>query len=486
MKKLRNIFPVGVGLILIGLTFLVAQHFHPVFSSELTNASATLTNARLSFVSALNGTQTAGSSLIKIRTTGFPSSSVLQLQNRDVVNINNSTYTVATTIDDIYDDTINLTSAMQSDDIADGTLVVATQSSSLTVRFTTISALTGGKFRVLVPAGNNNSTASDQVPDPNGFDFGDDTTASITCPATFPSAYGTFTATNQSAQSSGIVMNGVPYHVFTCSYTGNGEVGTNFDGTTNSAFTISNLVNPSPKISGTGHTYGTADTYAVIIQHLDSAGTVVDQTTTKVGVVDAVKVSASIAPQLTFTIAGISSGTTACGVSTTVTTTALTVPFGDLTLGQFSDAAQLLTVSTNASAGYSVTVLENDQLGRNGNVCATDGSSSNTCIVDASAGMTHTTSADWTSATSYPGFGYSLDQITVGIVPAFTYNESGRTYSAKQFADLGATEAPQTIFTRNTVASGDQMRVCYRLSPAVTNVAGDYENYLVYTASATF
>ena len=457
-----------------------------VFSSELDTASATLTNARLSFISALEGAQTSGSSLVTIDTSNYSSESVLQLQNRDTVLINDDEYTVATTIDDASDDTFNLTAALEADDVTDDMRVMASQSSTLTVRFTTVSALNAGDFRILVPAVDATSDSHDGLPDSGGFDFGEplNTEATITCPTV--GSYGTFTGTETDAENASETIDGVDYHVFTCSYTSTGAVGTVFDGTTEDAFVIEDLINPAPKTGASNHSLGQADTYAVIIQHRDSGGTVVDQTTTKIGVVDAVKVSATIAPQLTFTVAGISSGTTVCGNSTDVTTTAISVPFDALTIGSFVDAAQRLTVTTNASGGYSVTVAENDQIGRNGNACSGDGSSSNSCVVDASVtGATHTTSADWTSATD-DGFGYSLDPVTAGLTAAFQYNESTRTFSAKQFADLAESEAPQTVYSRSDVASSDIVDVCYRIAPAATNVAGDYENYIVYTASATF
>src|SRR5690606_6533724 len=120
--------------------------------------------------------------------------------------------------------------------------------------------------------------------------------------------------------------------------------------------------------------------------------------------------------------AGISASTSVCGVNTDVATTALTVPFGELIVGSFTDAAQRLTVTTNAVGGYSVTATANDQIGRSGNTCTGDGSGSNSCIVDVSAaGASHTTSADWTNASTEPGFGYSLDQVTGGLTAAFLY-----------------------------------------------------------------
>lgn len=488
MSKFKQFVSFVLPAIFLVALLAFSANFGKIFSSELSSASATLTNARLSFISALEGAQTSGSSLVTVDTSNYSSESVLQLQNRDTVLINDDEYTVATTIDDSNDDTFNLSSALEADDITDDMRVIASQSSTLTVRFTTVSALNAGDFRILVPAVDATSAGHNGLPDVGGFDFGESvggTAASITCPTV--ASYGTFTGTSTNAESASESIDGVDYHVFTCSYTSTGAVGTVFDGSSEEAFIISDLINPAPKTGGDNHTLGQADTYAVIIQHRDSGGTVVDQTTTKIGVVDAVKVSATIAPQLTFTVAGISSGTSVCGENTDVTTTAISVPFGALTIGSFVDAAQRLTVTTNAAGGYSVTVAENDQVGRNGNACSGDGTSSNSCVQDTSAtSASHTTSADWTDAANDDGFGYSLHPVTAGLTAAFQYNESARTYSAKQFADLAASEAPQTIYSRADVASSDVVDVCYRIAPAATNVAGDYENYIVYTASATF
>lgn len=468
------------------LVFFVAKKF-VVFSGEFTSTSATLSNARLSFKGALEGAQITGSSLVTIDVTNYPSESVLQLQNRDTVLINDSEYTVATTVDDASDNTFNLTAGLDVSDITDDFGVYASQSATLTVRLTTISALNAGSFRILVPAVSATSTSHDGYPDEGGFEFGntDGTPASIACPVT--ASYGTFTATSNNAEAVPVTLDGINYHSFICAYDGLGAVGTPFDGTTEEAFIISDLINPAPKSGSTDHVLGQADTYSVIIQQRDSADSVIDQTVTKIGVIDAVKVSATIAPQLTFTIAGLNSGSSACGISTDVTTTALTVPFGDLTVASFTDAAQRLTVTTNAIGGYSVTAAENDQLGRDAAACAGDGSASISCISDASVtGASHTASADWTDASGDPGFGYSLVAAAGTPTLVFTYNESSRTFSAKQFADLADSEVAQTIFNKATVASSDIVDVCYRITPAATNAAGGYENYLVYTASATF
>ena len=472
-------------LIFFFLTFLkLVANFSQVQSASLSSVTVLLSNSRFSFMSALEGAQTVGSSLITIDTTNYPSTSVLQAQSGDVLRIGTAgnNYTVATTIDDATDDKLSLTSGLLTGDTTDDLPVYATQSTTMTVKLTTVSALPSGKFRILVPARDDTAANRDGVPDDSGFDFGLATQASIACPTSFPAQYSAWSATSTAANGS-VVIDGIDYHVFSCSHSGTGAVSTAFDGTTYSAFVISNLINPSPSTSNLGE----ADTYTVIVQHLDSADTVIDETITKIGVIDAVRVTATIQPQLTFEIGGVTAPATKCGNSVSGSTTALAVPFGDITIGFFSDLAQILTVTTNAANGYQVTAIQNDQLGKDGKACATPGSDPE-CIVDANvSGMSSSVSADWNTVSGNQyGFGFSIGAATSGITRAFYYDESSRTYSARHFADLAAAGSPQLIFSRSAAALSDTVDVCYRLTPSATNVAGDYENYIVYTATATF
>lgn len=464
--------------------FGIAANFGQIQSASLDNVTVLLSNSRFSFVTALEGVQTIGSSLITIDTVNYPSTSVLQAQNGDVLRIGSAghNYNVATTIDDVTDDKLSLTSGMLTGDVADNLPVYATQSSTMTVKLTTMSALPNGKIRILVPAKDATAENADGVPDRTGFDFGTATPATITCPVVYPGGYGSWIAASAAADGS-VQMRGINYHVFTCTYVGTGAVGTIFDGTTYSAFTVNNLINPSPSTAN----LGVADTYSIIIQHLTSGDVIIDETVTKIAVIDAVRVTATILPQLTFEIIGVTAPTTKCGLSITGSTTPLAVPFGEINIGFFSDLAQILKVSTNAENGYQVTAIQNDQLGRDGRPCPTPAADPG-CIVDANvSGMSYTVSADWSTVVGNQfGFGFTLGDATGGITRAFYYNELARTYSARHFADLSATNNPQLLFSRAGGAEADLVDVCYRISPSALNVAGDYENYIIYTATATF
>ena len=463
---------------LISLSFLMVSQINKKFqSASLTTVSVTLSNARPSFRGALAAGNTAGTSLAVINTTtgAYPSTTSAQLVEGDTLLIGEAyslgSYTVASTSSN---STINLTAVLAAGDADTGDDVIASTSATQTVRFTTASAIANGRFRVLVPSLASNTAAADGIPDSGYFDFGT-TAPSVTCP-TDGSGYDFVAGT---ATASTITINSNEYHSFECAYSGNGAVGTSFTSNPIVVGTSNPMNNPAPK---TGHATGTADTYQVVIQHLDSNFTVIDTTTVSIGVIEAVRVTASVPPQITFRIFGVNSGASTCGETTTVTTSAASVPFGEVAIDAFTVAAQGLTVSTNAVGGYSVTAIENDQLGRNGGACAgVNGSGLVNCIPDSDvASMDSTTEQAWAS-TANKGFAYTLHDPNSTVTEAFAYGAGYR-----HFADQADSETAVQIFSDSTVADNDNAYVCYKVVVSNTTAAGNYENYIRYTATATF
>ena len=458
-------------------------------SASLTNASVTLSNSRLSFSGAVGAGNVVGASQATINTTtgAWPSTTSAQLVSGDVIGLGDTSSITSYTITSVNNaSTFNVTPVLGAGDTDAGDIAISTQSATQTVRFTTANAIQNGAFRILVPAVANDADSQDGLPDAGNFDFSN-SAPTVTCPTDI-TGYDFFTGT---ATASAITVSGQDYHSFECRYAGNGAIGTAFDGTTNDAIVINDLINPAPKVA---HTTGLADTHRVIIQHLvQGTYAVADTTTTSIGVIEAVRVTASVAPQITFQISGVASGITACGVTTDITTTAAAVPLGELSISAFTNAAQALAVSTNATNGYAVTTRANDQLGRDAGVCTGDNTGAD-CIPDATgngANITHTASGRWDS-TTYKGFGFSLDDVnTSGLTPVFEYdtttgNCSGGTYCARQFADTEDSQAAQQIFSSASVASDHNLYVCYRAIISATQAAGDYENHIIYTATATF
>lgn len=255
-------------------------------------------------------------------------------------------------------------------------------------------------------------------------------------------------------------------------------------------FVNTRLVNPAPTTVGIGQTQGAADIYMVNVKTRDGSQQTIDTVDINVAPVEGILVSATVDETLAFTIAGIGTGGTACGVSAeSVATTATSVPWGTLsTANSFYNAAHQLTVSTNADAGYAVRVEENDQMGRDGQLCSgtpTEGASTN-CIIDAlgdNGTITNVVAGTWATATNH-GFAYSLQNAS-GSDAAFTYLGASN-WAAKRFADQENSEAKQTIMSNSNPISGSSAYVCYRLAISATQAAGYYFNKLKYTATATF
>jgi hypothetical protein len=336
-----------------------------------------------------------------------------------------------------------------------------------------------GSFRILIPAVSNATNAKDGIPDAGGFDYGS-VAPTVTCPASI-TGY-TFSAGVPSP--SAVTINGQAYHSFTCSYTGTGVNGQAFN-TSGHQIVINSLINPAAKAL---HVEGTADTYKILVQNLDNSNAVIDQTVGSLAVVESVRITATVDPQITFRIAGVGAGASTCGLTTTVLTTSATVPFGSLSIGAFSVAAQTLSVSTNAVNGYAVTAMSNDSLGRAGNACHVAGGSltGNPCIPDSpgdSGTMTYLVPNTWVTASNY-GLGY-----TVGDGHSTTINTdfSGSKFLVfPEFVVTAQSTAPHLLFSGTGVVDNGNVNLCYQASIGPTQAAGDYTNNITYTATATF
>lgn len=448
-------------------------------SANLTSVADTLSTSRLSFYGSLGVGHTAGVSFIRISTSGMPSTSTANLFTGDTVMIGDAYTATSYTVDDIYDtDEFTITAGLGAGDNDSGDLVIATRSATHTVTFTPATSVANGAFRILIPSGTNGN--DDGIPNHDGFDY----STAVGVGATAPSGGGVTsweTATATASAGTGCTAGN---HCFEARYNGTNNASGTF------TFYINRLINPA---AATGHSEGSADTYTVTIQHLAdrlSNYAVIDSTTVKIAVIESVRVTATVDPTITFTLAAVGVGSTACGLASTIATTATTVPFGTMALNTFKNLAQKLTLSTNAVGGGVVTNTENDHLGKDGGTA--------TFIADASgdgAGtMTEAITEDWTTATNN-GFAFSLDDAGDGaadVTEAFTYNVvsgncSAGAYCARQFANLAHADTATEIFNSGgTLVDAGDLYVCYRLTVGSTQEAGDYENNITYTATATF
>ncbi|NCN83177.1 MAG: hypothetical protein GW947_04400 [Candidatus Pacebacteria bacterium] len=484
--QLKQVRPVLVFSVVFLAIAAAGRFAKQSYSANLTNVSVTLSNSRLSFKGALGAGNTVGSSQVTLNNTvdAYPSTNSAQLQQGDVIKIGSAgvlnDYTVASiSAENAY--SFTTTAALASGDTEAGDDVIASQSSTLTLGFTTQTAVASGIFQVLIPA-DAASVNADGIPDQGYFDFGT-SVPTVTCPTNADTVYDFVAGV---ATASAVTIDSRKYHSYICAYSGTGAVGTAF-----STMTINNVINPAPKIN---HIAGTADTYRPIIRHLNVSTALVDETTVSIGVLEAVRVTASVAPLITFEVSGVASGVSTCGTSTSVGTSATAVPFGELLISGFTNAAQALTVSTNAADGYAVTATENDQLSRNNVTCTGAIPASSDCIVDSigdTGAMLHSAGDEW-SATTVKGFGYSLDDVnTSGLTPVFEYDSSadacdGTGDCFRQFADAEVPDAATQIFSAADVADNHNLYICYRAVISTSQAAGNYENYITYTATANF
>ncbi|MBD3250210.1 MAG: hypothetical protein GF381_01390 [Candidatus Pacebacteria bacterium] len=498
LQKIFLVLTVVACLALLGLKKIS-------FAGSLVDVTATLSTSRLSYIGTLNGSA-SGLFEITVEAAGTydtdddDTDQWVVGDTLTAVDATDSSVETATVEQVVDGDSLKIDSPL-TDAYEDGDAVYLVTRVNVTVGFTTSSQIAGaaaqdtsaGHFRILIPAASSNN--ANDYPDAGYFDFGSSTPATVACPADdtghdFPTA-GTATADNYTDSS------GNHWHTFTCGYDGVGSDEISFDD-----LIISNLVMPAPIQSGDyEHDTGTADTYSIIVQHMN-ATTVVDETTVKVGAIEAVQISAEVVPSLTFTVAGITntdvvSGGThdgACGLdnssNTILTTTANTIPFGEVGTGTFYHGIQKLTITTNAADGASVTAKANDQPGLNGGSCSGDTYNSNyNCIWDANVtSMTHTTEQDWgTSVTSTNhGYGYTLHDGGGTTTEAFSYSNGG-IWMARHFADGAEEQSAVELFNSGSAPTNDDnVYICVRLIPDALTSAGYYYNYLTYVATAQF
>lgn len=466
----------------------------------ITGIKDTLSNPQLSYFGRLSSVPIINDSLIQIvvNNTGFtaPSLSTNNLFVGDTIAIGTTGLDAGSsgpltlyTIRDLGDTaSIQLNSGIGQSNAFAGAAVIATRSSVHTISFNATGNITSSFWQVLIKATSRiGETHNDGIPDQQGFDLGQDvggiTTglgtrlkiADVSCP-NFVTGVGVTEAYSIGTTT----LNGNTYHTITC-YQGVG--GTTVAGV---GYTItigrdlstgSQLINPAP--TNSSHIEGNADVYTFFVRHLDASETIQDQTQGKIAVVEAVRVTASIDPTLTFTIGTTDAthvGGTACETIMSPNANATTsdsVAFGSLFLNQANNLAQILSAVTNASGGYVVTAYANDYLR---NVTTGTTIPNTTCPSAGSCDMI--TPAPWTTYTD-SGFGYTLQNLSVG-TSIFNYQDGYKSFG------IGYANTQEIMKNNATPIAIEQAYICYRATASTTQEAGNYESKLIFTATATF
>lgn len=174
------------------------------------------------------------------------------------------------------------------------------------------------------------------------------------------------------------------------------------------------------------------------------------------------------APSIVVSIAGVNSGVSVGGLTTTDTSTSTTMGYGSLTIGDGSPniAAQTVTVTTNASGGYTATVQQDGDLRTN------VGDS-----IPVVSGTNASPAAFGTGVTT-GRFGYHTTDSTLctGTTGRFSTND---TYAA-----LALT--PFEIACSSGPVTNEATSIVYKLVIGTLQEAGNYQNILTYIATATY
>jgi hypothetical protein len=188
---------------------------------------------------------------------------------------------------------------------------------------------------------------------------------------------------------------------------------------------------------------------------------------TRVVQADDVTVSATVQDEIAFSIAAVTSGTVN-GATINIETTAgvpPTVPFGAMTTTDNKVGAHNLTVTTNATNGYTVYVKYDDQL-------------THTNATNKIANISHTNAEPgaFTSAGT-EGFGYTTEDSSLGTGTADRFTST----PGDKWAAYTASDAE--VVYHNAAVTDQTTKVGYRLTVALTTLMGAYTSTVTYTAT---
>jgi hypothetical protein len=207
-----------------------------------------------------------------------------------------------------------------------------------------------------------------------------------------------------------------------------------------------------------------------------------DTGSTRVAIVAPVVVTAAVDTSFTFTVAGLPGGTDVNGLLVTGTSTATAIPFGALTASNASSAGQQLSVSTNASYGFAVTVQTDQQLT----------SSSGADIDGFRNGAFNSTPVAWIPPTpsisnedTWGHWGITSNDETFGLTDPFDVGGAGELF-------VSASTTPVQVFRHDGPADGTtpnigRANVAYQVEISALQEAGtDYTATLTYVATPVF
>jgi hypothetical protein len=170
---------------------------------------------------------------------------------------------------------------------------------------------------------------------------------------------------------------------------------------------------------------------------------------------------------LTFSVSGLPQSTGTNGVVTNVSSTPTGIPFGALTIGTSTIAAQRLTISTDAANGYEIYTKQDQQL------ADTRGD-----VVPAVAG-TNLSPLSWAGGCTAPAGCY-------GYHPGSPVLSGGSTRFAANDSYAALTSTISEVGYGGAPASSSSMDMVYRIQIGATQGTGAYQNNIMYVVAPSF
>lgn len=207
-----------------------------------------------------------------------------------------------------------------------------------------------------------------------------------------------------------------------------------------------------------------------------AGGALKESATVKVAILSGVEMKASVPSTLAFTVAPVATGTVVNTATTTRASATTSIDFGTLEAGTSTTMAQQLSVVTNATYGYSVTVQQSAALT---NAAGATIDSYRDGAVPAAPETWNGPSGDLAATSTYGHMGFTTSD--ADLATDFT----GGKWSGLEGAD--AVEVMSHDGPANgTEANTSRVNVAYRIEISGLQEAGDYNNILTYVATPTY
>lgn len=192
-----------------------------------------------------------------------------------------------------------------------------------------------------------------------------------------------------------------------------------------------------------------------------------------------IAMTATVDPSFSFSVAGVSSGGSVNGATTTITTTANTIPFGSLTALTPSIGAHDVTVTTNAGGGYTVTASNSATI--TGNPPLVSGTNNIDSFSGTNAAPTTWSSPAGGTANINTGyFGYTTEDATLCTGTADRFTSSGGDKWA------GSTITGEEVICNATGVSAQTVRLGWEVEVNAIQPAGGYAGTVILVATPTY